>query len=559
MAISSSVRSPGLPEPEEIGIDTALQRSVGEFGRGQQLFYCLAQLAWVPAALQTLAMIFTGLDPIVQGWFRCPVGPHHDQCMQALTSEGADPSQQFCLLPASAWVWTRRGDSIVSEWNLVCADLWKQQAVNSGFFAGFLIGAGLFGTLSDKLGRKKSLMISLLVAGISGVLCGVSTSYWVFAVWRFVVGIGVAGIGMCAYVLGCEYVGPSWRGFLGVAAQYFFAFGGILLPFMAFYVPNWRSLCILTGGSSLLYMVVLPTLPESPRWQLISGRKGDATATLAAIASYNGTHLPDVPLADTAVSSGTGAGLGDVVKHNVLRSRLLIQLLAWFAVSSMYYGISLMVADLPGSVYSNNAILAAVEIPSYFVASMLVERIGRRWTIAGSYLLGGICLILSACTTGTVSLLLAFSAKCGAAAAFALIILFAAELFPTVVRSACIGASSQAARVGGMATPVIILTAHEMHAPLLAFFILGVLSTVAGIALLSQPETLGIVLPDTIQDVPERSCGSAKEQGVESPLQPSKEPGRLSCFNALCSRGSRFLRTNHGPCGSDIETVPLNQ
>lgn len=39
---------------------------------------------------------------------------------------------------------------------------------------------------------------------------------------------------------------------------------------------------------------VLPYLPESPRWHLIQGRKGEATATLAAIASYNRTRMPDV-------------------------------------------------------------------------------------------------------------------------------------------------------------------------------------------------------------------------------------------------------------------------
>jgi hypothetical protein len=42
----------------------------------------------------------------------------------------------------------------VSEWGLICEEAWKQQAVNSGFFAGFLVGAGLFGTLSDTLGEN---------------------------------------------------------------------------------------------------------------------------------------------------------------------------------------------------------------------------------------------------------------------------------------------------------------------------------------------------------------------------------------------------------------------
>lgn len=76
--------------------------------------------------------------------------------------------------------------------------------------------------------------------------------------------------------------------------------------------------------------------------------------------------------------------------------RLVVQLVAWFAISSTYYGISLMVADLPGSVYVNNAVMASVEVISYAAASLLIDRLGRRWTIAGSYVLGKVSTICQA-------------------------------------------------------------------------------------------------------------------------------------------------------------------
>lgn len=52
----------------------------------------------------------------------------------------------------------------MSEWDLVCAESWKQQAVNSGFFGGFLFGAAIFGTLSDKLGAQLAPLALLLLS-----------------------------------------------------------------------------------------------------------------------------------------------------------------------------------------------------------------------------------------------------------------------------------------------------------------------------------------------------------------------------------------------------------
>jgi len=288
-------RSDPPPPGETTTIDSAFQQSVGEFGRGQQLFYCLAQLAWFPAAMQTLVMVFVGLDPIRQQWYACKDGPGHNECIALLLKDGRSWAE-FCQLPDSSYTWTRSQDSIVSEWDLVCATEWKQDMVNSAFFGGFWVGAGALGTISDNIGRKAALLLSLVIAGLSGVLCGLAPSYGVYCFARFMTGVGVAGTGLVAYVLGCEYVGPSWRGFLGVSNHYFFTAGLVTISLLAYWFPDWRGLCFISGGSALLYTPVLLLLPESPRWHLISGHAEKATATLHLISKRNGTHPPSVSL-----------------------------------------------------------------------------------------------------------------------------------------------------------------------------------------------------------------------------------------------------------------------
>lgn len=63
-------------------------------------------------------------------------------------------------------------------------------------------------------GRKSALALALLVSGAGSLACAASPSYWLFFAARTVTGVGVAGIGLVGYVLGCEFVGPTWRGIL---------------------------------------------------------------------------------------------------------------------------------------------------------------------------------------------------------------------------------------------------------------------------------------------------------------------------------------------------------
>jgi MFS transporter, OCT family, solute carrier family 22 (organic cation transporter), member 4/5 len=74
----------------------------------------------------------------------------------------------------------------------------------------------------------------------------------------------------------------------------------------------------------------------------------------------------------------------------------------------------------------------------------------------------------------------AVAGKFGVAAAFAMLFVYTTELFPTVVRNAALGANSAAARVGGVAAPMVVLLAHSLHAPPLSFVAFGLTSFLAG-------------------------------------------------------------------------------
>lgn len=84
------------------------------------------------------------------------------------------------------------------------------------------------------------------------------------------------------------------------------------------------------------------------------------------------------------------------------------------------------------------------------------------------------------------------------------------ELFPTLIRSAVLGYQNQAARIGGIIAPFIVMAgtaAGSGKASAVPFLVFGVAGLLAGLLVFTLPETLGVPLPDTIQV---RGCGSEK-------------------------------------------------
>ena len=98
---------------------------------------------------------------------------------------------------------------------------------------------------------------------------------------------------------------------------------------------------------------------------------------------------------------------------------------------------------------------AIVEVPSYFVAAYLIDYWGRKPLTAFSLILAGVTCIPAGFTSGTGQLILVLIGKFGASAAFSLIYVYTAELFPTEVRSTALGLCSMMARIGGIAAPQV--------------------------------------------------------------------------------------------------------
>ncbi|MGH0153271.1 UNVERIFIED_CONTAM: hypothetical protein FKN15_027508 [Acipenser sinensis] len=123
-----------------------------------------------------------------------------------------------------------------------------------------------------------------------------------------------------------------------------------------------------------------------------------------------------------------------------------------------YFGLSLNTPNMIGDPYVNCFISAATEIAAYISAWAILKYTPRRIALSFPLLLGGAVLLLIQLVPSNLQILstvLAMAGKFGITAAFSIVYVFAAELFPTVVRNMGVGACSMASRIGSVLSPYI--------------------------------------------------------------------------------------------------------
>jgi MFS family permease len=142
------------------------------------------------------------------------------------------------------------------------------------------------------------------------------------------------------------------------------------------------------------------------------------------------------------------------------------------------------------SIFSSTLITACGELVFMGVGILLVDRIGRRWTMAVHFSLTAVCLLaMLPCTSTTVETLIMMGARGNAASAFTVLYMYVPEAYPTTVRSVALGTCNTAARIGAVATPAIAqaLLRSNFVLAMSVYVVAAVLCTVTVLMLRYEP------------------------------------------------------------------------
>ncbi|XP_078516574.1 solute carrier family 22 member 6-A-like [Lissotriton helveticus] len=430
--------------------------------------------------------------------------------------------------------------TIVTEWDLVCDWRTMRQVAQSIYMAGVLVGAIVFGSLSDRCGRKVSLIWCYLQLAVTGSCAAYSPNFIAYCIFRFLTGMAIAGINMDTMALIVEWMPTRERSITGTIPSHLYTVGLIILAGLAYITPNWRYLQLTVSVPFFVFSLYLWWIPESARWLVSAGKHEQAVNVLKRVAKLNGkakegktlsVETLKTLLVKETTASKSNYSVIDLWRTPVLRRITICMSFVWFSTTFAYYGLTLDLQSFGDNVYLLQVIFGAVDFPAKFIATISLSYLGRRITQSTSLILAGTMILANIVMPDEMPTLrtsLVVLGKGCLASSFVCVYLYTSELYPTVIRQTGLGFGNTMARVGGMVAPMV-LTTREYY-PSLSLIIFGGAAITSGIIAYFLQETLNEALMDTIEEVESKkklSKSSSNNETAENILL--KSPVSTTC------------------------------
>jgi MFS family permease len=337
------------------------------------------------------------------------------------------------------------------------------------YLIGEVIGALFFGQLSDKLGRRNLFMITLGVYLVGSGLTALTPAggYWFIFLYatRVIAGMGIGGEYAAINSAIDEMIPAKYRGRTDLAVNGTYWAGAFLGTIVTLFVLNhvatgwgWRVAFLAGPVLALVIIFVRRHLPESPRWQIMHGKQKEAEASISEIEHDVGRTRGELPPVDQSKEL-------EIRPTEQIGYLALLKTLFQHYPSRAIYGGTLMITQsfLYNAIFFTYGLVLQFffhvspgNTPYYFMAfcagnllgpltiGRLFDTIGRRKMIAGTYLVSGILLIitaqlfkagaLNAVTQTLCWSVIFFFASAGASAGY----LTVSEIFPLEVRAKAI-------------------------------------------------------------------------------------------------------------------------
>ncbi|KAH6698361.1 MFS sugar transporter-like protein [Leptodontidium sp. MPI-SDFR-AT-0119] len=277
----------------------------------------------------------------------------------------------------------------------------------SAVWLGGCLAGMFFGLITDYLGRKNAMLIAALITIFAAILQAASQNVPMFVISRILIGLGMNGSATAGPVYIAETLKPQWRGWgLGLFFDFYYI-GGLISAGVTYGTARmqstwaWRLPSALQGLFSVLCIVVLPFIPESPRWLIHKGRNEEAIEAIALACADGNKDDPIVQvqyreIIDTLAwekEQGETLSLLQTVKTPGARKRMMLSLsvavftmLSGNNIISYYLGTMLTNAGITDSTtqLEINIILNAWCLVICLFGTSLLDILGRKSLAAWS-------------------------------------------------------------------------------------------------------------------------------------------------------------------------------
>jgi putative MFS transporter len=342
-------------------------------------------------------------------------------------------------------------------------------------FVGMTIGALITGFVGDRMGRRFTYQINLLIFGLASLAAAFSQDMTQLIVCRFVQGLGLGAEIVVGYSTLTEFVPPKTRG-RWLSFMVFLVVAGFpataILGYLIIPVFGWRPMFVIAGVGSLIVWYLRKNLPESPRWLESQGRAAEAEALMQSIekeAAGGGTLPPVVAPAPVPQAAAT-----DMLKPPLLQ-RLLVGCWVLITINTLIFGFVIFLPQFflrQGLTITNSLgytlVLSIASLVGCAVGAYTADTIGRRWSIIGASVVtivsGYVYARFNAASDPAIVLSVGFVLIVAIYVQTAILFgVYTPELFPTEIRLRANGICNTFGRGATVVSPFIVGSLMESY------------------------------------------------------------------------------------------------
>ena len=374
-------------------------------------------------------------------------------CILVAASDGFDNQALAFTAPA-----------IAASWGQTMASF--APVFSAGLF-GLLLGSMVFGTLADRYGRRRMLIVNAAVFGLATLATPFVHDTTALMAVRFIGGLGIGGVPSAAAALVGETVPARHRQSFIAWTLIGIPLGGFLGGFVGAYsIPRfgWQSVYFIGGGATAaILLACIVALPESNRYLALRHGQAARLASLMSRIDPAGRYTASdrfmpPPLEDRR------SGVAALFAEGRARMTLLYWLGSFVNLLTFYFvvnwtptlfresGLSAGLATLSTSAVNGGAILFGLVLGAF------CNRVGTRNAAASTFIVAAAGLLMMSVGDGLIVPMMvgAFLAGAGAIAGASSMVMFGAESYPTALRSTGIGWSLSAGRIGSVISPFVV-------------------------------------------------------------------------------------------------------
>lgn len=389
-------------------------------------------------------------------------------------------------------------NSIIESFDLVCQNKTLLPNGVAWYFAGIAIGNLIGGQLGDRFGRRFMLLMSYPLQGVLIIAVGFSTSFQIFAVIRFFVGVLFSLGYTCGYVFIMEITNSKHRNTLSVTEGFIYSVVSQNINVAISYLfQDWRIIHYIIGTLFCTSVIWFFFLPESPRWLIAKGRNEEALRVVhRAIWLNTGfkENAEEVTVADIRLpheeEKKEKVGLlstltvffsdwSDFLGNAYSLRRLLPMSWLFFTTGCLFFSLSFYAVRLPGNPYLIASLATLLAVPPKFLQWFLYDRFDRKKPVVCLFFLsfvisftGFLCRAFG--VVPLVTLIAATLVIGLITAIWDMLYVFTSELFPTLHRNKALGCLSFIGSIGSFSGMYIerMDQTHLDYLPLLVYTVM---------------------------------------------------------------------------------------